>query len=140
MFRNNMGMNNNMSMQGMGMNNNVFYGQQMPQQMQMQVRTNKMFVTSVEDAMARYADYNTEIVYFHQDLPLLIEVKTDMQGKKTCNLFDISTHTENKAEAGAVVGLTREEVAEICRQEIQNAIDKKKSKTVGESKIAGRIE
>ena len=55
-------------------------------------KTNKIFVTSVEEAMARAVEPNTELIYLHQDQPLLIEVYTDAQGKKTPQLFDIVPH------------------------------------------------
>lgn len=109
-------------------------------QAQIPMRTNKIFVTSIEEAMAKYAEPNTEVVYYHQDKPMLIEVKTDIQGRKTCNVFDLTPH-QAESEKVAVVYATKEEVEEIVRREIQNAIDRKKKNTQPlESKIKGDIE
>lgn len=47
-----------------------------------QPMTNKIYVTSVEDALARYANPNTTMVYYLQDESQLFEVTTDIQGKK----------------------------------------------------------
>lgn len=118
--------------------------------MQMQqavpVKTNKIFITSIEDAMARYVEPNSEIVYLHQDKPILVEVKTDMQGRKTCNVFDLSVHSEDKKEdkdisaAVASAGFcTKKDVEEIVRTEIEKAIERKKKNTKLESKIEGEL-
>lgn len=123
------------------------YQQQQAMQQQMPLRTNKIFVTSIEEAMSKYADPNTEIVYYHQDKPMLIEVKTDIQGRKTCNVFDLSAHQEDKAIPVVAAGITREEIEKIVQEEIEKAIERKKKNkkettegSVGESKISGRIE
>ncbi len=49
---------------------------------QMQPSTNKIFVVSAEDAMSRYAQPNSVMVYLLQDESTLFEVYTDGQGKK----------------------------------------------------------
>ena len=49
---------------------------------QPQFSSNKLYVTSVEDALGRYAGYNTIIAYFLQDESGVVEVTTDMYGKK----------------------------------------------------------
>ena len=60
------------------------YQAQMAQQPQpMQMRTNKIFVTSLEDALNRYAEPNTIIVYRHQDEKFEYEIMTDCQGKNS---------------------------------------------------------
>lgn len=48
-----------------------------------QLTTNKLYVTSVQDAISRYAMPNTVIMYTLQDESAVIEVTTDAQGKKT---------------------------------------------------------
>lgn len=53
-------------------------------------KTNKIFVTSLEEAMNRSVEPNSVIIYLHQDLPLLFEISTDFFGKKTYKTFDIS--------------------------------------------------
>ena len=49
---------------------------------QPQMSTNKLYVTSVQDAISRYAMPNTVIMYTLQDESAVIEVTTDAQGKK----------------------------------------------------------
>lgn len=71
--------------------------QTQPQPMQM--RTNKIFVTSLEDALNRYAEPNTIMVYRHQDEKFEYEIMTDSQGKKsykTLTLSDYSAQNEEK--------------------------------------------
>lgn len=62
----------------------------------MMPKTNKIYVTSLEDALSRPCDYNTEIVYFHQDQPLMIEVITDGRGIKSYNLYDFTPKRQDK--------------------------------------------
>ena len=45
--------------------------------------TNKLYVVSVEDAVARYASPNSVMLYVLQDESAVIEVATDPQGRKT---------------------------------------------------------
>lgn len=75
---------------------------QMAQQPQpTQMRTNKIFVTSLEDALNRYAEPNTIIVYRHQDEKFEYEIMTDSQGKKsykTLVLGDYSAQNSEKTE------------------------------------------
>lgn len=47
-----------------------------------QPTTNKIYVTSLEDAMARYAGPNSTMIYVLQDESAVFEIYTDMQGKK----------------------------------------------------------
>lgn len=48
-----------------------------------QPSTNKLFVVSAEDAMSRFAQPNSVMVYLLQDESTLFEVYTDGQGKKS---------------------------------------------------------
>lgn len=69
------------------------------QQVQPQPKTNKVWVTSLEDAMARSVEPNSEYIYLHQDKPLLIEVRTDGQGRKTTRVMELKDYVEQpKAE------------------------------------------
>lgn len=47
-----------------------------------QPTTNKIYVTSLEDAMARYAGPNSTMIYVLQDESTVFEIYTDLQGKK----------------------------------------------------------
>lgn len=66
-----------------------------------QMRTNKIFVTSLEDALNRYAEPNTIMVYRHQDEKYEYEIMTDSQGKKsykTLVLGDFSAQNSDKPQ------------------------------------------
>lgn len=69
------------------MPNQAYSGNYAPQTAQPQMRTNKLYVTSLEDALNRYADPNTVMVYRHQDEQLEFEITTDAQGKKNYKTF-----------------------------------------------------
>lgn len=58
-----------------------------------QMRTNKIFVTSLEDALNRYAEPNTIMVYRHQDEKLEYEIMTDAQGKKNYKTLVLSDYS-----------------------------------------------
>lgn len=76
---------------------------QMPQNAQpMPPRTNKIFVTSLEDAMSKPAEPNTEIIYLHQTEPLLFQIYTDMQGKKSASVFTLAVAQEKRPEPDPV--------------------------------------
>ena len=77
-----------------GFNNNPFVQPQMPQPMQPQIRTNKIFVTSFEEAMGRYADPNSIMVYLHQNQPILYEISTDQYGKKSGVTYEYKPYTQ----------------------------------------------
>ena len=79
--------------------------------------TNKIYVTSSEDALSRFAIPNTITVYFLQDESTLFEVVTDVQGKKNIRarkLVDIAPQKEEKSEDKAPMNnyITREEFDE----------------------------
>jgi len=70
---------------------------QMSQQVQpAQMRTNKIFVTSLEDALNRYAEPNTIMVYRHQDERFEYEIITDSQGKKTYKTLQLGDYTASQ--------------------------------------------
>ena len=48
-----------------------------------QPNTNKIYVTSLEDALNRSAPRGSEMVYFHQDANEFYVVKTDSDGRKS---------------------------------------------------------
>lgn len=54
---------------------NTPYGQQ--------PNTNKVYVTSLDDALSRMAPRGSEMVYFHQDANEFYVVKTDGDGRKS---------------------------------------------------------
>lgn len=92
-------------MQQQPINTPVTPVQAQPQQLQMQLppKTNKIYVTGIEDATSRMAEPNSEMLYRHQDDQILYEVFTDLQGKKTVKAYRYEEITnEPKRETSAV--------------------------------------
>lgn len=52
--------------------------------------TNKIYVTSLEDALNRPCDLCTEILYINQNEPVIYEVVTNINGHKTYTILDVS--------------------------------------------------
>jgi hypothetical protein len=48
-----------------------------------QPNTNKVYVTSLDDALSRMAPRGSELVYFHQDANEFYVVRTDPDGRKS---------------------------------------------------------
>lgn len=96
-----------------------YYNNYQPQ-VQPQIKTNKVWVTSLEDAMARSVEPNSEYIYLHQDKPLLIEVKTDSQGKKTTRVLELKDYIEQpKTETSMSNNFPTREEFEGLKAEIQ---------------------
>lgn len=74
------------------------YQPQMAQPQPAQMRTNKIFVTSLEDALNRYAEPNTIMVYRHQDERFEYEITTDNQGKKTYKTLQLGDYSTIQGE------------------------------------------
>lgn len=78
---------------------------QVPQP-QTQMRTNILYVTGLDDAMARYADPNTIISYRNQNEKFEYEIMTDSYGRKMAKTVEIRPYVaqqEQKQEQAAVV-------------------------------------
>lgn len=56
---------------------------------------NAVFVTSLEEAIMRTTARNSDMVYFHQDLPIFYRIKVDMEGKKYWQEMQYSPKTNN---------------------------------------------
>lgn len=100
---------------------------QQPQQTQ--PLTNKLYVTSVEDALSRFANPNTVTVYFLQDESTIFEVTTDAQGKKNYRarkLTDVSD--EPKKKDAPIDYVTRTEFDDF-RSKIEKSMSKTRKKT-----------
>lgn len=107
----------------MGMNNLQPQAPQPPQ-----MRTNKIFVTSLEDALNRYAEPNTVIVYRHQDEKFEYEIMTDSQGKKsykTLQLVDYSAPTSDKQDKSANISTEQFQALERRLTALESQINKK---------------
>ena len=88
------------------------YQPQMAQQTQpAQMRTNKIFVTSLEDALNRYAEPNTIMIYRHQDENFEYEIITDGQGRKSYKTLELINFSQKKEENRPII--LREEIDNI---------------------------
>ncbi len=90
---------------------NCNFQPQMAQQTQnAPMRTNKIYVTSLEDALNRYAEPNTIMVYRHQDERFEYEITTDNQGKKTYKTLQLGDYSTVQSEKQVVPnGISTEE-------------------------------
>jgi hypothetical protein len=73
---------------------------QMPvyQQSPMQPRTNKLFVSSLEEAMNRQVDFNTVLVYFDTNRDLLYSIYTNEWGQKFSEVFEIARYVDKSGQ------------------------------------------
>lgn len=104
---------------------NVFQPQVAPS-----IKTNKIFVTSLDDAMARFAEPNTEIIYWHQDQPLIFEIKTDGQGRKGYRTFRLENLTLATQEQAKKEYVTHDQLKEL--QDKVEDLQKKLGGTINE--------
>lgn len=75
------------------------YQPQMAQQTQpAPMRTNKIYVTSLEDALNRYAEPNTIMIYRNQDEKFEYEIITDTQGKKSYKTLQLADYSAVQTE------------------------------------------
>ena len=81
-----------------------------PTAQQNQPTTNKIYVTSLEDALQRYAAPNSTMIYVLQDESAIFEVFTDLQGKK---LPKVKKLVEAATESGNAGFVSREEFNEL---------------------------
>ena len=91
-----------------------------------QPQTNKIYVTSLEDAMARYASPNSTMIYVLQDESILFEIYTDMQGKKV-------PRVRRLAEYVAEQGNTAPAADYVKREEFDALVKKFEALVRGES-------
>ena len=121
---------------GYGYPNYLGNYQQQPQVQQQQPimpKTNKVFVTSLDDAMARAVEPNSETLYLHQDRNLIFDIKTDMQGKKTWKAYEFKEYVEQEktpvnAQQMQPQDFVSKETFEAFKSEIKANFDDLKSK------------
>lgn len=99
------------------MNNGVQPQMAAPQAAQQPISANKIYVTSLQDALSRFSSPNTTISYTTQDEKYEIEVFTDTQGKKTYQVFERKPYTPSEektpAEQPAANYATKDDIAGI---------------------------
>jgi hypothetical protein len=107
-----------------------------PQQAQpIMPKTNKVFVTSLDDALSRAVEPNSESIYLHQDKNIIFDVKTDMQGRKTWKAYEFKEYIEQeKAPADTKESQGKDFVSkeefEAFKGEIQASFKELKEKVV----------
>ena len=57
--------------------------------------TNKTFVNSLQDALNRWSDYNSEMIYFDWYKNVAYNVVTNGRGEKTWTIIDLSEHKDD---------------------------------------------
>lgn len=72
--------------------------QQAQQQQQATPVTNKIYVTSFEDAMNRFAQPNSIYIYVLQDETKIFEIATDSQGRKLAKTYDLKPFFQHTSE------------------------------------------
>lgn len=72
--------------------------QQAQQQQQATPVTNKIYVTSFEDAMNRFAQPNSIYIYVLQDETKIFEIATDSQGRKLAKTYDLKPFFQPTSE------------------------------------------
>lgn len=67
----------------------AFSAQPQPSMVAPMPKTNKIFVTGLQDAINRPAEPNSVLIYIDQDNPLLYEITTDAQGRKSYQTLEL---------------------------------------------------
>lgn len=70
-----------------GQQNNSYYGYGQPVS-SLPPMTNMVFVTSIEEALYRATQRNSDMVFFDQDRPIFYRVKVDNDGRKSWMQFE----------------------------------------------------
>lgn len=87
------------------MYNTAYNGNFQPQMAQQTqnapMRTNKIYVTSLEDALNRYAEPNTIMIYRNQDEKFEYEIVTDSQGRKSYKTLELGSYSVPQADKKA---------------------------------------
>lgn len=107
--------------------NNLYGQQQQPQMMggwaqpqpqpapQPQFKTNKIFVENLDDAMARQAEPNSQMIYIDKYKPLIYDIYTDNQYNKHPNTIQIGS----SEGAGSPQTAKTDKVEYVTRQEFE---------------------
>lgn len=110
------------------------YTQQTP--VTLQPQTNKIYVTSADDALNRFAQPNSITLYVQQDETAIFEVATDQQGRKSIKTFSLTPYTAPTTDKTS-------EVDYVTRKEfdgLQAEIKALKSKLTKSNKVVGANE
>ena len=78
-----------------------------PQQQPLQMNTNKIYVTGIDDARTRQLPPNSDFIFLDNDKPLLYRKTVDATGKMEIKAFKISEYTETEAAPAPAVDLSQ---------------------------------
>lgn len=106
------------------------------QPQQQQVRSNKIYVTSLDDALNRYIEPNTVIVYRNQNEEYEYEIMSDNQGKKAYKTYKLSPYSAPQDEKDEKTYSISREDFETVKSRI-NALEKEISNFHKEEKHGG---
>ena len=85
-----------------GIYNTAYNGNFQPQMTQQTqpapMRTNKIYVTSLEDALNRYAEPSTIMIYRNQNEKFEYEIITDSQGRKSYKTLELGSYSVPQEE------------------------------------------
>ena len=90
---------------------------------QNQTTSNKIYVTSLDDALNRMAPRGSEMVYFHQDANEFYVVKTDFDGRKTWAgfMYNVPNQDANIPATKADFNLLLDRIEKLEKGELNNA-------------------
>ena len=128
---------NNYNPQGFGYNNSPAW-QQSPQygnyMTPPRLVTNATFVTSLDEALIKTTERNSDMVYFHQDRAEFYRIRVDTEGRKSWAVFQYTQPSQDdsvpatKADLNALLARI-EELENTCSTKAQP----KKKKDVNEN-------
>lgn len=99
-------------------------------------KTNMVFVTSLEDALQKTNMPNCNLLYLHQDKPLIFNIVSDEFGRKTYTTYELVEYKEQKAEEQPEEPqkdyVTKKEFADYQKQ-VVNSINRLKALIVNDT-------
>lgn len=96
--------------------NNPYGNYGMQNQMQNQRQSNKIYVSGIEGARSYQMMPNSEMIFLDDNQSIIYDVLTDIQGKRTINVYDVVPH-KSEEEIKLSQFATKEEL-EVLKQEI----------------------
>lgn len=95
--------------------------------------TNAIFVTSLEEALIKTTERNSDMYYFHQDKFEFYRVKVDMEGRKSWAIFNYNVPNQEDStpatKADILALVARIEALEVSKESKVAPKNKKKEMT-----------
>lgn len=110
-------------------------GTSYPPQPQPRLITNKSYVTSLEEALLKTTERNSDMIHFNQDKNEFYCVKVDLEGRKTWAVFtyNIPDQEENTPATKADIAELVKRIEDLERASNKAPTGKKKEVTDGKS-------